>query len=453
MIPFPIKHSGCLKGKLELSGDKSITHRAIIFGSLAKGKTRINNPAVNKDCFYTIQALRKLGIRITGFRTSTKSIMLFGKGLYGLKKPKGPIFVGDSGTTFRLMAGLLAGQKFNSVLTCAKSLLRRPMKRVIQPLRLMGAKISGKKKNGEFYPPVRIRPGNLKGVTYKMPVASAQVKSAIILAGLFAKNKTKIIEILKTRDHTERMLKLFRADLSVRGRNIIIRPGKDLVSPRVINVPADISSAAFFIVACLLLEGSNLKIKSVSLNPGRIGLIKALKRMGAKIEIQNSKSPYLSQAGRIRNYEPRGDLIVKYSKLKGITIGKDQIPSLIDELPILMVAASLAEGKTRLIGVEELRVKETDRVNSLITNLKRMGAKINVKIINRRQSIVIEGVRSLRGAGLKSFGDHRTAMSLIVAGLTAKGKSSIDDVSCLKKSFPDFIPKLKQLLKPVKDAN
>ncbi|MDD5044923.1 MAG: 3-phosphoshikimate 1-carboxyvinyltransferase [Candidatus Omnitrophica bacterium] len=443
MIPFSVRHSGHLKGELKLSGDKSITHRAIIAGAISVGKTRINNPAVNLDSFHTTQAFRKLGIRIV--QHSAKYITVFGNGLRGLRQAAGPVYVGDSGTTIRLLSGLLAGQAFDSTLTAGRSLSGRPMKRVIAPIRLMGGDISARHLKGstELYPPLKIKGRALKGVVYKLPVASAQVKSAIILAALYAKNKTRIIEPIKTRDHTERMLKLFKADIKVSGKAITVKPAEELISPGSIVVPSDISSASFFIVAALLLPGSRIRIRSVSLNPTRTGFLRVLKRMGADITIYPSTlHPSFG--------EPRGDILVRSSRLKGTIVKKEEIPSLIDELPILMTAACFAQGKTRFIGVKELRVKETDRVNSLVANLKKMGAKIGVvRVRGKDETVLVHGSGALSGARVKSYGDHRTAMSLVVAGLAARGKTGIDDISCIEKSFPDFTRKLRHLLKKV----
>ncbi|MCM8762757.1 MAG: 3-phosphoshikimate 1-carboxyvinyltransferase [Candidatus Omnitrophica bacterium] len=446
MTFFTIKQSGYVKGKLILTGDKSITHRAFIISAITPGKTRINNPAINKDCLYTLQALKRLGIRSVKFKNH---ITVFGKGLSGLKPTKGPLYVGESATTMRLLAGLLVAQRFNSTLAGGRSLSRRPMGRIIEPLKLMGGDIAareGKEKKEEFYPPLRIKGRALKGITYKLPVASAQVKSAIILASLYAEGKTKIIEPIKTRDHTERMLKLFGANINVSGRIITIKGKKELISPKVVNIPADISSASFFIVAAILLPGSELLVKSVSLNPCRIGFIKVLRRMGADITFHPASFTLCGS-------EPQGDILVKSSKLKGTLVKKEEIPSLIDELPILMVAACFAKGKTKFVGVEELRVKETDRINSLVSNLNQMGAKIETKIKRlksgkRQETVIIKGIKELRGIRAKTFGDHRTAMSLIIAGLKAKGRTTLDDISCIDKSFPGFMKKLKVLLRP-----
>ncbi|MDP2905449.1 MAG: 3-phosphoshikimate 1-carboxyvinyltransferase, partial [Candidatus Omnitrophota bacterium] len=290
----------------------------------------------------------------------------------------------------------------------------------------------GYKTEAEEYPPLVITGSVLRGITYRMPVASAQVKSAILLAGLYARGRSIISEPVASRDHTERMMKLFGAGIKSKAGKIILTPGKDLVSPQVINVPADISSAAFFLVLATLIPGSLLELANVSLNPLRAGAIKVLRRMGADITVQRLKQDSPSA-------EPAGDIFVRGARLKGTTITKDEIPSLIDELPILMAAAATASGKTLIKGAQELRVKETDRINSMSYNLKVMGAVINVRAHAAGVDIIIDGVQALTGGKLKSFGDHRTAMSICVAAAAARGASVIDDVTCIDKSFPGFI--------------
>ena len=427
-----------MRGKVFLPGDKSIAHRAIILSALAKAKTTLKNIPLNADCLATIDSFRKLGVRITLNQVS-KQAVVSGRGLTGLSAPQSAIYIEESGTTFRLLLGVLAGQGFKVKLCAGASLSRRPMLRVIRPLRLMGAVINAKTLKKEEYPPVIIKGGNLNGITYKLPIASAQVKSAILLAGLLAKGKTRIIEPLKTRDHTERMLKLFKADLKAQGNSVTINGAKKLISPRTLYIPGDISSAAFFMVGASIIPGSKILIKNVSLNPGRIGIVKALKRMGAAIEIRKSG---LKNQGN----EPVGDILVESSCLRGIRIGKREVPSLIDELPILMVAACFANGESVFTGVGELRVKETDRIKSMLVNLIQMGANIRINKSGRQENIIIKGTEALYGAKVSSFGDHRTAMSMIIAGLaTRRGKTSIDDVSCINKSFPDFLKTLKSL--------
>jgi 3-phosphoshikimate 1-carboxyvinyltransferase len=458
MRPFLVRESGGLKGEITLPGDKSIAHRAVIISALACGKTVISNFPVNQDCLATLNALKKLGLKI--IRNNSRTITVFGKDLHGLTGPKSPVFVGESGTTLRLLLGVLAGQNFSAKLIVAKSLSNRPMLRVNAPLRMMGAEITAKRlpagrlppacrtgRDGqgqaglsadkEEYPPLTISGGSLKAITYKMPVASAQVKSAILLGGLYACGRTKVIEPIKTRDHTERMLKIFKADIKVKQNNIVIKGGHKLVSPGRIYIPGDISSASFFIVGAAILPDSRLLIKNVSLNPSRLGIINVLKRMNADIKVQQSA---------LRSTEPAGDILIKSSKLKGITVKKKEIPSLIDELPILMVAACLAKGKAVFEGVRELRVKETDRIRSMLENLTQMGANIKVAKYAESENIVIEGGKKLKGAKVRSFSDHRTAMSMVIAGLVASGTTSIDSLDSINKSFPDFLTLLKPLL-------
>jgi len=443
------------KGEINLLGDKSIAHRAVILSALSRGPTKIQSFPTNKDCLSTIQAFKKLGIKIKQ-AARLHTITVFGQGLLGLKQPAGgAIFTGESGTTLRLILGILAGQNFQVKLIAGDSLSRRPMSRVTRPLRMMGARINailntrcGAKRSlpeGEYsilkeeYPPLTIKGGKLKSITYKMPVASAQVKSAVLLAGLYASGITRVIEPIKTRDHTERMLKLFKAHIKVNGKNIVIKGGRELISPKIIYVPADISSASFFMVAAIILPGSKIRIKNVSLNPSRIGVVRALKSMGADIRCK-------VLGVRCKGYEPMGDIVVRSSKLKGAVIKKEEIPSLIDELPILMVAASLASGRTIFEGAGELRVKETDRIRSMSENLKKMGVAIKISKTKESENIIIQGVKGLKGARVRSFGDHRTAMSMVIAGLKAEGKTSIDDIACINKSFPEFLPTLKKAI-------
>lgn len=442
MRPSGSRFKSGLQGELALPGDKSIAHRAIIISALSSSKTILKNLPLSEDTLETISCVRKLGIKIKLDKASCRATV-FGRKLFGLSKPEPAIFIKESGTTFRLLLGLLAGQPFKAKLNAGKSLSRRPMLRVIKPLRLMGANISSKlqapsSKPKEEYPPITITGGNLKGITYKIPVASAQVKGALLLAGLFARGKTKLIEPVKTRDHTERMLKLFQAAVKVQGNSVILAPGKKLVSPGVLYIPSDISSAAFFMVAASIIPGSRITIKNVGLNPGRSGVIKALKMMGAALRIEKSKSS-------CRGNEPIGDISISCSRLRGIRIKKREVPSLIDELPILMVAACFAQGISVFENVGELRVKETDRIKSGLTNLIKMGADIKVIKSGAQENVVIKGGNELHGARLSSFGDHRTAMSMIVAGLAAAGETSLDDVSCINKSFPDFLKALNSL--------
>jgi len=303
----------------------------------------------------------------------------------------------------------------------------------------MGAQITARIKAHQEYAPIIIRGGDLKGIVYHPQIASAQVKSAILLAGLFAKGKTQVVERLATRDHTERMLKIFGADLTVNNNRITLNPRRELVSPGEIYIPGDISSAAFFMVLAAIIPGARIMIEHSSLNPGRLGLINVLKRMQAKIKIE----VYKGAAGQ--SFEPRGKLTIRSSKLKGVQILSREIPSIIDELPILMVAACFAQGSTRIKGVGELRVKETDRIRSMIFNLRKMGAVIRASKAGGREDIIIQGQGRLHGARLKSFSDHRTAMSMVVAALASEGQSRLDDISCVSKSFPGFLKMLQSL--------
>lgn len=454
MSSFLVKPASSIRGEIYLPADKSITHRAIIISAISKGETVIENFSLGKDCYYTIQTFRQLGIKIIKKKST---LIVYGKGIRGLKKSSRPIFVGDSGTTMRLILGILAGQKFSTTLTAGHSLSRRPMMRVIEPLRLMGAEIrafSKKHRGGlDEHPPITVQGGDLKPITYRLPVASAQVKSSILFAGLYTRAVTTVIEPIRTRDHTEKMLGLFGADIKVKGQRIIIKGTSQLFSCHHIEIPGDISSASFCIVAAVVVTGSSLMIKSVSLNPRRTGLIGVLKRMGADININYKRSPPQSMADssrvmaqNIKDYEPVGDLVVRSSALKGTTIKKEEIPSLIDEIPILMVCACCAKGRTIIESAQELRVKETDRISSMVEGLTKMGADIQIKSKNKQEDVIITGIKVLKGARVSSFGDHRTAMSLIIAGLKAQGSTLIDDISCIDKSFPDFLQTLDNII-------
>ncbi|MFC1658082.1 3-phosphoshikimate 1-carboxyvinyltransferase [Candidatus Omnitrophota bacterium] len=437
-MPYRIRPARFIRGKINLPGDKSIAHRSIIISAIANGKTRIYNFPRNHDCLVTVRAFKKLGIRIL-WADWQGSLCVEGKGLYALRKPVESLFLGESGTTARLIMGILGGQGFNASLIAGKGLSRRPMRRVTEPLRMMGVKIKARQIRGkgqaEEYLPATVRGGDLHAINYRMQVASAQVKSALLLAALYARGTTKILESVKTRDHTERMLKSFSAVIKIRGKAISLRGEKELFSPGKIYIPGDISSAAFFIIAAVLLPGSHLKVQSVSLNPGRLGLIRILKRMGANIRIL----PGGFSAG-----EPIGDITTKSSQLTGIEVRASQVPQLIDELPLLMLAACFAKGKTVIYGVEELRVKETDRLISMQSNLCRMGADIKVAgyLSTRgvlKEKIIVRGTGRLKGSKVKSFSDHRTAMSMVIAGLVSRGTTMVDDTECVAKSFPGFL--------------
>ena len=410
-----------LCGNLRMPGDKSISHRAVMFGSIAKGSTTVSGLLDCDDCRYTIEAFRNMGVSIVGEGGKT---VINGVGLRGLKKPAGPLHVGESGTTMRILPGILAGQDFEAVIAGDESLSKRPMNRIVEPLSLMGVDISA---GPGGYPPLKVRPGSVKRIDYRMSVPSAQVKSAILFAALYADGVTTVEELSRSRDHTERMMGYFGADLDVDGLKVSIRGGRELTG-RTLEVPGDISSASFFMVGAILLKGSRIRIERLSINPTRSGILDVFSRMGARYKIVK----------RYDAFEPYADIEVESCETRGTVIEKDRIPALIDELPVLFVLAALSKGKTVIKGAEELRVKETDRIASMKENLERMGGRIDIE----GGDIVIEGVESLKGAGIKSFGDHRTVMSMAVAALAAKGTSMIDDAGCVNKSFPGFFKAL-----------
>ena len=410
LIIKPVKN---ISGTITVPADKSISHRAVMFGSIAEGTTVVKNFLDAEDCNRTIDAFRQMGVEINKGRVIT----IKGVGLYGLRPPGQDIYCGNSGTTMRLLSGILAGQGFRARLTGDKSLSARPMKRIAGPLIKMGASVIGN------HSPLVIQGNRLKPIDFVSPVASAQVKSCILLAGLYAEGMTTVSEPSISRDHTERMLCLFGVDVKRKDKKVSIKGGQKLRATD-IEVPGDISSAAFFIVAASILKNSRLKLKSVGINPTRTGVLDILKAMNAKIKIENkSKGP-----------EPSADLVVESSRLKATTIKGSIIPRSIDELPVIMVAATQAKGITKILGAKELRVKETDRIKSISEGLNKMGADIKVAGDN----IYIKGPTPLKAASLKSLGDHRTAMSFAIAGLAAEGKTTIKDTECILTSFPDF---------------
>ena len=426
-----------LHGRITAIADKSISHRAIIVASLAQGKTRLKNLSVCQDCLRTIEAFRSLGITITQDKSS---FLIQGSGLTGLRKPAGgQLYMGNSGTSMRLISGVLAGQNFSCLLTADASLSQRPMKRIIRPLSLMGAKIAGSKRDAQEFAPLTIQGGRLSPIQYETPVASAQVKSAILLAGLYAEGTTLVREPAKSRDHTERILKKFAADISVEGLSVSLRGQAHLVSQD-ISIPGDISAATFFLVGASICKGSRILVQSVGLNPTRIASLELLQNMGASLSWKYRDS---QMAKEDYNDEAQGDIIAQYSHLKAITVKPEQVPSLIDELPVLMVAATQAEGETKILGAGELRVKETDRINSMVSNLSRMGANIE----SSDNDIIIRGPSKLTGAVVESFNDHRTAMSAAIAGLIASGRTTIKNIDCVNISFPGFFDTLSRLLR------
>ncbi|MCX5677679.1 MAG: 3-phosphoshikimate 1-carboxyvinyltransferase [Candidatus Omnitrophica bacterium] len=425
MKPENLKPAKRLLGEVALPGDKSISHRAIMCGAIAKGKTVAIDILDCDDCNYTINAFKNMGVR---FDRDDRDTIIHGVGLNGLKKPAKPIDMGNSGTSMRILAGILAGQAFESTLIGDEALSKRPMRRIIEPLEMMGVNITA---SPEGFPPLKIKGGTVKPIYYKLPVPSAQVKSAVLFAGLHAFGHTTVEEDVKSRDHTERMMRYFGADIKVAGLKISVNGLKEMTGKE-FNIPGDISSASFFAAGAILLNNSRIRINKVSVNPTRAGILNILSRMGARLNVLNKAD----------NFEPYGDIEVESGPLKGIKINENDIPGIIDELPIIFVLASLAKGRTVIKGAEELRVKETDRIVSMKENLEKMGGKVSVE----KDQIVIDGVKKLRGAAVKSYGDHRTCMSMAIAALAAEGESSIDDVECVNKSFPGFF-KLLDIIK------
>jgi 3-phosphoshikimate 1-carboxyvinyltransferase len=415
------------KGRFSPPPDKSVSHRAIIFSSLSEGTSIVRNFLRAEDPLSTISAFRSLGVDIVD---KEDDIIVHGNGIHGLKEPGNVIDCGNSGTTIRMLAGVLAGNPFFSVLTGDESLRQRPMARVINPLRQMGAEITARSDNR--YPPVAIRGKTLQPLHYTLPVASAQVKSSLLLAGLYAGGVSEISEPSKSRDHTERMLPAFGADLSVEGFNVKITGGAGLKGTEV-YVPGDFSSAAFFIVGALLIRDSDITIERVGINPTRTGLIDVLRAMGADIGVENRRE---------LSGEPVADIWCKGgAELKATDIMKEQIPALIDEFPILCIAATQASGTTTIRGAEELRVKESDRIRSMATELKKMGAELE----EFPDGLTIKGRSDLKAAVVESYGDHRIAMSLSIAALIAEGTTTIRGVSAVNISFPGFFQIIRRL--------
>ncbi len=414
-----------LQGTINIPSDKSISHRSVMFGSLALGKTTVSNFLMGEDCLSTIQCFRKLGVTI---EIDAETVIVHGKGLHGLTAPKEVLDCGNSGTTVRLLSGILAAQGFSSTLTGDASIQKRPMQRVINPLGSMGATISAKDNN---FCPMHISPSTLKGMTYHSPVASAQVKSCLLLAGLYADSPTTVTEPFISRDHTERMLAAFGAEIKREGTAVTVMPCKELYASDII-VPGDISSAAFFMVAALITPHSNITIKNVGINPTRRGILDVLIDMGGDITICNEKTI----CG-----EPVCDLNIKSSSLHGTVVEGSIIPALIDEIPALAVAACFAKGQTVIKDAAELKVKESNRIDALYSELSKMGADI----IPTDDGLKINGMKPLKGAVLESFHDHRIAMSLAVAACNASSLSTIQNAECVKISFPNFFELLQTL--------
>lgn len=413
-----IKKLDHLRGQLTIPGDKSISHRAVMFGALAKGTTRITHFLDGADCLSTISCFQKMGITI---EKNPSEVLVHGKGLHGLSAPSEILDVGNSGTTTRLISGILAGQSFSSVLNGDASIQSRPMKRIITPLTAMGADITSQRGNG--CAPLSINGRPLKSIHYNSPVASAQVKSCVLLAGMYADGITSVTEPVLSRNHTEIMLNYFGARVTSDNTTASIRPEPSLEA-REIQVPGDISSAAYFIAAGLLVPGSEILLKNVGINPTRDGILRVCKAMGADITLLNERA----------SGEPTADLLIRSSSLHGTTIGGEIIPTLIDEIPMIAVMAAFAEGTTIIRDAQELKVKESDRIAVMAENLHRMGADV----IPTDDGMIIHGGKPLHGASIDSHLDHRIAMSFAVAGAVCDGPLSIEGGECVNISYPEF---------------
>jgi len=419
-VTFKMQPGGSVCGDIRVAGDKSISHRSIMLGALAEGVTDVEGFLEGEDSLATLQAFRDMGVVIEG--PDEGKVRIHGVGVNGLKAPPGPIYLGNSGTGMRLFAGLLSGQAFDTELTGDESLSKRPMERVAAPLRLMGAKIES---NDGGRPPLKIKGGvALKGIQYDMPMASAQVKSCLLLAGMYADGETQVTEPAPTRDHTERMLNGFGYKVDRVGALASLSGGGKLTAGK-IDVPADISSAAFFMVAASITPRAELLLKHVGLNPTRVGVINILRQMGADITVLNES---------VVGGEPVGDIQVKHAPLKGIHIPEDQVPLAIDEFPVLFIAAVCAEGETVLTGAEELRVKESDRIQVMADGLAQLGVRTDV----RPDGIAIKGA-PIGGGTVHSHGDHRIAMAFAVASLRAQEAIIIKDCANVATSFPNFV--------------
>ena len=427
--PFIVQPARRIMGQAQVPGDKSISHRAALLGALAQGETRIGGFLQAQDCLATLRCLEAMGVQIqpsASERSGSDDLVVLGQGLYGLHKPPGPLDCGGSGTTMRLIAGILAGQPFASTLTGNDALRRRPMDRIVEPLQRMGAHITGSDEGR--LPPLQIEGGPLHGMVYHLPMASAQVKSAILLAGLYAKQPTVIHEPGPARDHTERMLSAMGVQIEINDSVIAmtapLAKGQEL-QPLDIQVPGDFSSAAFLMVAACIVPESKLRLQGVNTNPTRTGLLDVLLKMGARIALENQ---------RVLGGEPMADLVIESGPLHGGVVEGSLVPRMIDEFPILAVAATQAHGQTVIRDAAELRVKESDRIASVSQELARMGAHIE----EHPDGFTITGPTPLHGALLDSHRDHRLAMSLAVAGLIARGETAIQGAESIDDSFPGF---------------
>ena len=429
MAEIIVHPSRGLTGELTPPGDKSLSHRAVMFSAIAEGATEITGFLTAADTLNTLTAIQKLGVAVEG--AGTARLLVHGRGLDGLVEPDGVLDLGNSGTGMRLLAGLLAGQNFFSVLTGDQYLLTRPMARIVEPLRSMHAVIDGR--SGGRFAPLAIRGGGkgLKAMDYTTPVASAQIKSALLLCGLYAEGETSVTEPHRSRDHTERLLRFFGAEVREEGLTVSVRGRGRLKSAGAIAIPSDISSAAFFMVAAAIVPGSDILIRNVGVNPTRTGVIDILKEMGADITMEHLRE----QAG-----EPVADIRVKHRGLTAVTIAGEAIPRAIDDIPVISVAAAYAKGKTIIRDAAELRVKESDRIATMAAELKKMGAAVQ----ERPDGMEITGRDTLEGARCESHGDHRVAMAMAVAGLAARGETVIQDTDWIETSFPGFEKMLRQ---------
>lgn len=415
-----------LRGEITVPGDKSISHRAVMFGSLAKGTTRVTNFLQGADCLSTISCFRKLGIEIENTDTQ---ILIHGKGLHGLSAPTEILDCGNSGTTTRLISGILAGQNFTTTLTGDASIQKRPMGRIMKPLSMMNASIESVNNNN--CAPLIIHGRTLKGIHYESPVASAQVKSCVLLAGMYGDDVTSVTEPYLSRNHTELMLSHFGAKIISRDTTASIEPDPDLYALDIV-VPGDISSAAYFIVAALLIPGSEILIRNVGVNPTRAGILRVCEAMGANIQLMNE---------RIVAGEPVADLLVRYSTLHGTIIEGAMIPTLIDEIPVIAVLAAFADGTTSIRNAEELKVKESNRLDIMVNELAAMGCDIE----GTDDGMIIHGGKPLHGTVIDSRLDHRIAMSFAIAGLAAEGVTTIERAECVDISYPEFYSDLNRL--------
>ncbi len=426
-----VRRPAGLHGTVRVPGDKSVSHRTALLGALASGPTKVRRFLTSEDCRATLDCLRALGVewRLEEEEPGVGTLELAGVGLRGLAEPPDVLDARNSGTTLRLLSGLLAGQPFLSIITGDDSLRSRPVGRVVEPLRLMGAELLAR--DGDRLPPLAVRGGSLRGIRYRLPVASAQVKSAILLAGLFAEGETVVEEPLPTRDHTERLLRAMGADVRRDGSEVRLEPPQSLFSVET-EVPGDVSAAAFWLVAAAVHPEAEVLLPGVGVNPTRTGLLDVLSMMGADLDVGEQ---------RVVGEEPVADIVVRSSRLEGVEVGGELVPRLIDEAPALAVAAAFARGRTVVRDAAELRVKESDRIATLAAQLGRLGAAVE----ERPDGFVIEGGRGLCGAPVSGGGDHRLTMALAVAGLLAEGETTVEDEEAVAVSYPAFWRDLQQI--------